>query len=99
MVNYIFKIYVIKFEKLFQHFFEEGITFKNWYPYLFQVTEKSSKLRRPHFLSNVNTALKFLQSKKVRKENGDPRMTYFVGGSTENCQLPVLTLQPKNIPT
>ena len=31
-----------------------------------QPVEKGRNLRRPHFLSNANTALQFLQSKKVR---------------------------------
>ena len=32
-------------------------------------TEKGRVLRRPHFLSNCNTALEFLRSKKVKIKN------------------------------
>lgn len=31
----------------------------------FQPVERGRNLKRPHFLSNANTALQFLQSKKV----------------------------------
>lgn len=33
-------------------------------------TEKGRVLRRPHFLANANTALQFLQSKRVRWGRG-----------------------------
>lgn len=34
--------------------------------YLFQPVERGRNVKRPHFLSNANTALQFLQSKKVK---------------------------------
>jgi nesprin-1 len=35
-------------------------------------TEKGKVLRRPHFLSNANTALQFLASKKIKLVNINP---------------------------
>ena len=39
--------------------------------------EKGRILRRPHFLSNCNTAIEFLRSKKVNTQNFMRRILYY----------------------
>jgi len=36
---------------------------------MFQPVERGRVLRRPHFLSNANTALRFLQTKRIKLVN------------------------------
>lgn len=45
---------------------------KNLFIFSKQPTEKGRQLRRPHFLSNVNTALQFLANKRIKLVNINP---------------------------
>ena len=47
--------------------------------------EKGRILRRPHFLSNCNTAIEFLRSKKVNTQNFMRRKLYYFSKTTPMC--------------